>query len=210
LIYRRQRKQFIFAILLIVIAVLNGLFYLILNRPARNEYAELQKSIGQLQLEIEKSEEARKALEDYTRKIKDFDKDKNNLLMTHLIQRGTGYSQILSKIDGVAQKAGVKKTHVSYTLNQTPIDGLSQLAIVIPLEGPYSNIVNFIRELESSDTFFVIDAITLEATSGQAVVPAQTASAPFGAPRPVVAPTPPTNSGGAVSLALAVETYLYQ
>ena len=48
MIYRRQRKQYIFAGFLAVIAVVNVLFFFILNRPARTEYARLEDSIKQL------------------------------------------------------------------------------------------------------------------------------------------------------------------
>jgi hypothetical protein len=70
--------------------------------------------------------------------------------------------------------------------------------MTLPLDGNYSNVVSFIRELENSDTFFLINGIDLESAgasqSGNAGVQA------------------PVNSegSGSVALSLALETYFYQ
>ena len=55
MINRRQRRQYIFAAALGVLAVLNILFFLILNRPARAEYFSLQQSIDALRMQTKNS-----------------------------------------------------------------------------------------------------------------------------------------------------------
>jgi Tfp pilus assembly protein PilO len=198
MIYRRQRQQYIFAAILAVIAIVNVLFFLILNRPAQTEYAALQESIRQLQAQIAVNTNMLANLQKTSTQLDLFDKDKNKLLNAHLMHRNNGYSEIVSALDSMVQHAGVNKTRVSYTLNPSQKAGLNTVAITIPLAGGYNNVVNFIRELENSETFFLITNIEL-ATSEEA-------AAPVAGPQPVAV----ASNGGPVALSLGLETYFYQ
>ena len=196
--YRRQRQQFVFAGFLVMLAAVNVLFLFILNRPAQADYANLQDSIKTSKAQAALNRQRLAALQKTSTQLADFDKDKNALLKRHLLERNVGYSEIVTRLDSLVQKTGVKKTRVTYGLNPTPQAGLSAVSITIPLEGNYSNVVNFIREIENSNTFFLITSIDL-ATS-QPSTP-QSPQAPLGAA--------PASTGG-VALSLAMETYFYQ
>src|SRR5688572_26864119 len=98
MIYRRQRQQNLFAGILAVIAVVNILFFFILNRPARMEYARLEESITQLRAQASANKVFFDKLEKTSTQLDRFDKDKSNLLMKHLIHRDSGYSQIVSTL----------------------------------------------------------------------------------------------------------------
>jgi Tfp pilus assembly protein PilO len=195
MIYRRQRQQYIFAGVLAVIGVVNVLFFFILNQPARSEYDNLQGSIKQLQTQIAADKLKLTGLQKTSSQLEHFEKDRDTLLMSHMKQRNTGYSQLVSALDNLVQQAGVNKTRVAFNLNPAQKAGLNAVSITIPLEGGYNNVVDFIRELENSDTFFVITNIEL-ATSDT--------SAP--GPQPVSV----ASSGGPVALSLGLETYFYQ
>ena len=194
MIYRRRRTQYIFAGFLATVAIINVLFFFILNRPAQTEYRATQETIEQLQKQVGKSQQFYTKLEKTSTQLDRFDQDKRNLLLAHLVERGMGYSQILTQLDGIVQHSGVKKTRVTYTFDPASKAGLNALSIVLPLEGNYTNIVNFIRELENSDTFFLITAINVE-TASQPVA---------GAPASAAA------NSGSIGLSLALETYFYQ
>ena len=75
-----------------------------------------------------------------------------------------GYSHIVSTLDGLVLRAGLKKTRVNFNTELKPHAGLNSVSMTVPLEGNYSNIVSFIRELENSETFFLITAISLESS----------------------------------------------
>jgi hypothetical protein len=202
MIYRRRRNQYIFAGLLAAIAVLNVLFFFILNRPVQAEYASLEESIKDLRAQVGRNKGYFTNLERTSTQLDRFDKDKNALLMKHLIQRNDGYSQIVSTLDSIVQKSGVRKTVVNYSLNLKQQAGLNPVLITIPLKGSYSNVVDFIRELETSDMFFLINSIDLdgsEATS-QAVNLNNAGNAG----------SISAGNAGSVSLSLALETYFYQ
>ena len=203
MIYRRQRHQFLFAIFLVVVAVINVMFYFILTAPSQKEYAKLQAETGQLRSTIKNSDRFLSKLLDTSIKIDKFDETKNALVMMHMVQRNQGYSQILDKLDAMLQKTGVKHTRMAMSQNPTPQAGLNSLGIILPLEGNYSSIVSFIHELEKSETFFLISAIALERNG-----PAAGSTGP--GPQPAFANTAASSGPGTVQLSLTLETYFYQ
>lgn len=188
MIYRRQRQQYVFAAFLLILAAMNVLFLFILNRPARAEYASLQESIKRSKLQIEQNRKVLGSLEKTSEQLARFGKDKDALMMRHLLRRNVGYSENMTRLDALVQKSGVKKTRVTYNLNPTALTGLSVVSIAIPLEGSYTSVVNFVRELEASDTFYLITSIDLANSGGSSQAVAT----------------------GGVALSLAMETYFYQ
>jgi Tfp pilus assembly protein PilO len=202
MIYRRRRNQYIFAGLLAVIAVLNVLFFFILNRPVQAEYESLEESIRDLRAQVGRNKGYFTNLERTSTQLDRFDKDKNALLMKHLIQRNDGYSQIVSTLDSIVQKSGVRKTVVNYSLNLKQQAGLNPVLISIPLQGSYSSVVDFIRELETSDMFFLINSIDLDSSEGRSQAVNLNNAGNAGS---ISAGNP-----GSVSLSLALETYFYQ
>ena len=114
MIYRRQRSQYVFAGFLAVIALVNVLFFFILNRPARTEYASLEKSIKQLRLQAGANKRNFTSLEKTSTDLDRFEKDKRSLEMMHLVHRPLGYSHIVSTLDGLVLRAGLKKTRVNF------------------------------------------------------------------------------------------------
>ena len=200
MIYRRQRQQYIFGVFLAVVAVVNLLFYFILTRPSQTEYATLQEEIVQLEDQVKKSDALFKRLSLNAEKLSRFDGDKSALLMMHLVQRDQGYSEIQGKLNAILKKSGVRYTSIRYNLNPDPQAGLNPVSIVVPVEGNYTNVVSFIRELENSDTFFLISQINLERTTPQEQVSGRPAA--FNASA-AIAP-------GTVALSLTLETYFYQ
>ena len=200
MIYRRQRKQYIFAGFLAVIALVNVLFFFILNRPARTEYASLEKSIKQLRLQAGANKRNLTSLEKTSTDLARFEKDKRSLEMMHLVHRPMGYSHIVSTLDGLVLRAGLKKTRVNFNIDTKKAHaGLNSVSMTVPLEGNYSNIVNFIREVENSETFFLITAISLESSARQS-----------GQVSNVMANNSNSGVAGSVGLSLAMETYFYQ
>ena len=205
MINRRQRQQYFFAGLLAIIAVINVLFFFILNRPARAEYERLEESIRQLRAQAGANKLFFDRLEKTSTQLDRFDKDKNALLMKHLIHRTSGYSQIVSTLEGIVQRSGVRSTRITYSPDPMPHAGLNTVAVTIPLDGTYNNIVNFIRQVENSETFFLITAINLTAGgTGQSSNTAQ------GSNTAQSSNTNTSTGPGTVALSLELETYFYQ
>jgi Tfp pilus assembly protein PilO len=157
--YRRQRQQFLFAGTLGVIGIVNLLFFLILYRPARSEYQTSQESIRKLRQDVQMGESAIDRLEKLHAQLETSAQDRARLFTMHFIPRREGWSQILAQLDMLAREAGVKNTRKDYAIDQMPQYGLYSVKIAIPVSGPYSNVVNFIKSLESTETFFIINSI---------------------------------------------------
>ena len=85
--------------------------------------------------------------------------------------------------------AQVQNLHIDYIIDQSPQYGLYSVKIRVPVDGVYPNVVNFIKDIENSETFFIISSIDLHGSASSTV------SVP-------VSPN--------ITLALNLETFFYQ
>jgi hypothetical protein len=189
--HRRQRNLYIFAGLLAVVAIINALFFLILFRPTRAEYFEFRDSIAQLRAESLMRQRQVELKERTGQQLETSSKDREELVSKHFIPRVVGYAQILPELDSLVQRTGVRKSRVDFndqlSIASTPQYGLYSVKIKYPVQGSYSSVVNFIKELERSQTFYIITSVDVR-SGGDSTF--QTA-------------------GGNVVLSLNLETFLY-
>ena len=158
-VYRRRKQQYVFAGVLGVLGVVNLLFFLILYRPARSDYYRLQDSIQKLHAEVQARQQSVGRLEKLSAQLETSDHDRQQLVSMHFIPRDTGFSEILRELDRIAQRAGVKKSQVDYAIDDAPRYGLYSVKIRIPVIARYPNIMDFLKDIESARTFFIINSI---------------------------------------------------
>jgi hypothetical protein len=182
--YRRQRLQFVFGSLLGVIGVVNILFFFILYRPVRSEYFRLQDSIEKSRTEVQARSQKIDLLEKLNAQLETSAQDRQRLFTRHFIPRSTGWSETVPQLEAMVQQAGVKNVHKDYSIDNSPQYGLYSVKIGLPVSGPYLNVVNYIKNLEESETFFIINSISIHGSS---------------------LPGSPD-----VTMALSVETFFYQ
>ncbi len=187
-IYKRQRKMYLFAGIVSTIAIVNVLFFLILYRPTRSEYFRLQESIGRLRSQIVSQQLKVDQKEKMVAQLETSNEDRQALFTKHFIPLSVGFAKVLPQLDQLAQKTGVKKSDVDYGREQTAEHGLFSVKIKIPVQGSYSNIVNFIKELENSATTYIITSIDVRSSGENAFQP----------------------TAGNISLSFGLETYFYQ
>lgn len=185
--YRRQRQQYVFAAFLGVIGVINLLFFFILYEPARSEYYGLQESIERLRSDIQARQQRIDLLSRLNSQLATLEQDRHQLFTMHFIPRNAGWSEILPKLNVMVQEAQVENTHKSYSIDQNAQYGLYSVKINIPVQGAYPNAVNFIKDLEESETFFIIDSIDLHGSNSL-----------------------PGKGSSDITLGLNVETFFYQ
>jgi Tfp pilus assembly protein PilO len=142
-----------------LIGVINLLFFFILYAPARSEYYRLQESIERSRSEIEMRRQKIASLERLNAQLSTLGQDRQRLFTGHFIPREAGWSEILLKLNQMVQDAHVENTQKGYTIDQAPQFGLYSVKIRIPVQGAYPNVVNFIKDIENSETFFIIDSI---------------------------------------------------
>lgn len=190
MMHRRQKRQFLFAGFLGVIAVVNLLFYLILMRPASSDYFNLQGSIDQLKSQNAVSNLTKQRLERTSGQLERFEQDRAGLFNTHFIKFDPGFAELSPRLEQMAVLAGVRRPVVDFTRDEIKQYGLYSVKIKIPVQGTYTNAVNFIKSLETSDTFFLINSIDVKSGEDEGAGAAKTS--------------------GAVSLSLSLETFFYK
>ena len=190
--HRRQKRQFLFAGFLGVIAVINLLFFFILLQPARSHYLNLQGSIDKLRGENAVSKLRVKRLETTNTQLGRFDQDRAGLFNKHFIKFDPGFAELSPRLEQMAVQAGVLRPVVEYSQDEIKQYGLYSVKINIPVQGTYSNAVNFIKTLETTDTFFLINSIAVKSNDGEGAG----ASA--------------AKSAGTVALSLDLETFFYK
>jgi hypothetical protein len=163
--YRRQRQQYLFAGLLGGISVVNVLFFAILYQPARSQYFRLQDSIQKTQMEVNSRRQKIDRLEKLSKQLETSAQDKRALFTMHFIPRNVGWSETLPVLEMAVLSAGVRNETQSYSIDEAPQYGLYSVKIRLPVSGQYSNVVNFIRELEESRIFFIINSIDVRGRS---------------------------------------------
>lgn len=163
--YRRQRQQYLFAGVLGTIAVVNILFYVILYRPVRSEYFSLQDSIQKRRSEVAARTQRTDRLEKLSTQLETSAQDRAQLITRHFLPRTPGWSELLPLLEQSLQKTSVKNQHQDYSIDTTPQYGLYSVKIRLPVTGLYPNVVNLLKELEESQTFFIIDSIDVQGNS---------------------------------------------
>jgi Tfp pilus assembly protein PilO len=77
----------------------------------------------------------------------------------------TGYSAVIENLGELARAADVRTDNVTFRQNTPDKRGVIEVEIGATLNGDYPSIVRFINGLERSDTFYVLDGLTLAAGS---------------------------------------------
>ena len=185
---RRRRNLYLFTGLVLTIAVVNVLFYFILYLPTRSEYYHLQDSIGRLKMDAANREVRVSQKEKIGSQLEMSDKDRQTLFLKHFIPFETGYAKVLPDLDRMAQRAGVRWSRGDFSKNEIPQYRLYSVKMRFPVQGAYANVVNFIKELEKSETFYIIDSIDVRSGGENSFQP----------------------SAGNITLSLTAETYFYQ
>jgi len=186
---RRQRHLYVLTGLVVTIAVINVLFFLILFAPARSDYFGFQESIRRLRDETSTRTVQLRQKEKIAAQLETSNQDRTALISRHFIPLDVGFVKVQPDLDRFAQRAGVRKSRVDETRDATPQFGLYSVKIKIPVQGSYSNIVNFIKEIENSETFYIIRSVDVR-TSAEG--------------------TFPSGVGDNIALDLTLETFFYQ
>lgn len=231
---RRSRSSSIFgfaeiaglaaSLVLLITVVIAYLFFLI---PSRTRLADLQHERDGLQTKLRRSQEGMQqeldthaSVENLTKSIDDFETNRLN-------ERNAGRMLLYSQLNTLIRRNGLRNTsgptYVSLealgtdgkapTSNATKA-GNAKLQSIYPgigvgvtVEGQYQNLRHFLRDIEASNQFLVINAVELESvtdTNARTVSPAAAmpGTAPLATPGDNASPR-----GSLVSLRLNMAAY---
>jgi Tfp pilus assembly protein PilO len=78
----------------------------------------------------------------------------------------SGYSSVVSDFGSLSRGAGLQAGNLSFHQHEADKRGVTQVDISAVVDGDYSSVVRFINDLQHSDTFYVLDGLSLAAPSG--------------------------------------------
>lgn len=73
-----------------------------------------------------------------------------------------GYSAVVADLGGLAGKAGLRTSGVSFRQHVVENRGVVEVGVSAAVEGDYPSLVRFINGLERSKNFYVMESLTLE------------------------------------------------
>jgi len=215
----------------ILIAVITLIAYFYFYIPADSRRRSAQVARDRLQAQLRASEtnfkettSTREAVDKIDASLKDFEGN-------WLANSGPGRMTLYSQLNDVIRNNGLRNTSgPTYTalqplgskLQQTAVTEKQSnakwqsiypgIAVSVTVEGPYQNVRHFVRDIESSRQFLIINAVELESLSQSAAsqdLLAASAAAPSrsGRAAPPAAAIPPGPRVGWVSLRIDMATY---
>jgi Tfp pilus assembly protein PilO len=156
----------VFAVLT-ALAVLNvAAFYLLFYRPVRSEFANLEASIARLQGEIIQRRNTLERMEDAERRLENAQEARQVFLSSNLVSRESGYAALLPDMAAMARRSGVQHSEAQYLIADAPMYGVYPVQILEPVTGSYDAVRRYIRELEASSRFFLLDSIAIQRGEG--------------------------------------------
>ena len=97
--------------------------------------------------------------------LPDVERNSGAFFQQQIMPAQSGYSALIDNLGALARTAGVRTGNITYREGAPDKRGVIEVEIGASVSGDYPNIVRFINGLEHSDTFYVLDSLTLGAGS---------------------------------------------
>jgi type IV pilus assembly protein PilO len=95
----------------------------------------------------------------------DVERDGTAFFQKEIAPAQSGYSAVSANLGDLARVSGVRTSNITYRTGMPDKRGVIEIEIGATVSGDYANIVRFINGLEHSDTFYVLDSLSLGAGS---------------------------------------------
>lgn len=83
-----------------------------------------------------------------------------------LLDTRTGYSTVVGDLTSISEKSGLRATSINFKQRLLEKRGVTQVDVVTTVEGDYASLVKFINGLERSENFYLLDSLSLAASTG--------------------------------------------
>jgi Tfp pilus assembly protein PilO len=93
------------------------------------------------------------------------ERDSGAFFQKQIAPSESGYSALIDNLGSLARAADVRTGNITYRQGNPDKRGVVEVEIGATVNGDYPNIVRFINGLEHSETFYVLDGLTLAAGS---------------------------------------------
>jgi len=168
---KRTNKAQIARIVLGVLVVLNLTVAGLVLYPPWGSAESLEQDLVQLQAQVRQS---KMRLEESRRNVAAVEKGRgaaDEFLNKYFVTRRTIPSTMLTELDQIAQRTGIKDRGNSFSLDL--IDGsetLGMVTITANFEGTYRNLFNFVQEIDKSSSLLIIESLNAAPQQGSNIL----------------------------------------
>ena len=151
-------------ILLIVsggLVVVNLVFYVLMTRPQMNEFDALNTKSSPQIAALKKYEKAVTDKEEFLQALQRAETDLQALKKDVLSTRSRRMIAVQAELEQLTNAFQINLEQVQYENENLPGEGLVRFAMVVPLQGGYQNLRNFLSAVEKSDKFLVVERVAL-------------------------------------------------
>lgn len=160
-LFRRQKQQYLAGGVVGALGLVSLLFFLILYLPVRAEYLRMEVSIEHYRSETKLRSQELDRLEDLNDQLEMTRIEHLRFLEARFIPRQEGFASMLPDLEELALVAGIDRSRIQYNVDPNARFGVYSVRINMPVRGDYGAVNGFIRALENSATFFILDSIAL-------------------------------------------------
>jgi Tfp pilus assembly protein PilO len=159
----KRTKTIIRVILGIVVAVdlgLAGINWQLAdaNRAPESELKALKRQHGLMAADIARAETIRGTLPQVELQC-------DNFFKQNFRPAASGYSSVVSDFGSLSRSAGLQTENLNFHQHDADKRGVTEVEISAVVDGDYSSVVRFINNLQHSDTFYVLDGLSLSPAS---------------------------------------------
>ena len=156
---------------LVVLLLLDLLFFVLAFRPAGQSFAEQKQALDRLRSDIGAHRETVERLRKIEASLASARSQGDEFYRTRFLPQATGFSTIMEEVDKLVSATGVRKGTVNYAVAEVKDrSDLEEVEITTSLEGEYSKMVQFINRLEQSSLFLIVDSLGVAGGSGRSGV----------------------------------------
>jgi len=127
-------------------------------RASMSEITLLKRQHALLAADVSRGDQIRKELPVVEQQCDKF-------VQQNLRPVGSGYSAIISDWGALAKGAGIQADSIAFRQHAADKSGVVEVEISTSVNGDYASLVHFINALQHSDTFYLLDGLSLGAGS---------------------------------------------
>jgi type IV pilus assembly protein PilO len=150
----------VWRLILGALAVLNVVAFALILFPPGGSAEQLDLEMASLRTRMSRHQADVQKLRQIVKKVETARAEQDAFMQTYFMASETTSSTILTEIDGMSRKAGLKFKEHSFSFD--PIEGsdsLSMMTITANYEGNYADLIEFVNLIDRSDRFLIIDSL---------------------------------------------------
>ncbi len=124
------------------------------NRAPQSELNALKRQHALVAADITRAETIRKTLPQVEQQCDLFFKQ-------NFRPAASGYSSVVADFGSLSRGAGLQTENLNFHQHPTDKRGVTEVDINAVIDGDYSSVVRFINALQHTDTFYVLDGLSL-------------------------------------------------